>query len=200
MHIAETEEERTLLEDHRGPFVEFLKDVGAWDPSGLAPSLKSILERLQRAKSPLLVHCNYLESDTPLPENASVVYCPRTHAAFRHPEHPFRAFMARGIRVALGTDSLASNPDLSVLEETRFVQRQHPDVSGTVLLRMATLSGAEALGFGAETGSLEPGKAADLVILPVPTCSAADPHWYIFGTNLPVQRVMARGQWVVGNP
>ena len=55
------------------------------------------------------------------PRNGTIVYCPRTHAAFGHPPHPFREFLARGVRVALGTDSLASNPDLDLLAEARFV-------------------------------------------------------------------------------
>src|SRR5439155_6487571 len=98
---------------------------------------------------------------------ASVVYCPRTHAAFGHAPHPFREFLARGVRVALGTDGLSSNPDLDILAEARFLHRKHPDLPGATLLRMLTLFGAEALGWAGETGSLEPGKAADLVVLPL---------------------------------
>ena len=77
------------------------------------------------------------------------------------------SFSERGIRVALGTDSLASNPDLSILAELRHVHQHYPDVPGDVLLRMATLSGAEALGWADDTGSLEAGKSADLVVVPL---------------------------------
>ena len=66
-----------------------------------------------------------------------------THAAFGHPPHPFREFIARGVRVALGTDSLASNPDLSILGEARFAHSRYPDFPGAELMRMATLSGAK---------------------------------------------------------
>src|SRR5205085_8085675 len=109
----------------------------------------------------LLIHANYLRTETPIDERATIVYCPRTHAAFGHPPHPFREFLARGVRVALGTDSLASNPDLDLLAEARFVHARHPDVPGATLLRMATLNGAEALSFADVTGSLIPGKSAD---------------------------------------
>jgi len=98
--------------------------------------------------------------------------------------------------VALGTDSLASNPDLDLLAEARFVHRQYPDVPGRVVLRMATLSGAEALGFGDVTGSLTPGKSADLVVLALPNREEEDPHRLVLDSSLPVQRVLWRGRWV----
>src|SRR5205823_4598822 len=84
-------------------------------------------------------------------------YCPRTHAAFGHPPHPFREFLSRGVRVCLGTDSLASNPDLDLLAEARFVYATYPDFPGEQLLRMVTLSGAEALGWADEPGRLAAG-------------------------------------------
>src|SRR5207244_1544586 len=49
------------------------------------------------------------------------------HAAFGHPPHPFRQFMDKGTNVALGTDSLASNPDLDMLAEMRFLHERHPE-------------------------------------------------------------------------
>ena len=76
--------------------------------------------------------------------------------------------MGQGVRIALGTDSLASNPDLDLLAEARFIHQRYPDVPGDQLLRMATLNGAEALGFGRITGSLVPGKSADLVVVSLP--------------------------------
>lgn len=195
IHLAETAAELELIDRHRGPFVRFLSDLGVWNPEGLAPSLKWILVRTRRAKHPVYVHCNYLSADAPFLSAGTVVYCPRTHAAFGHPPHPFRDFLRKGIRVALGTDSLASNPDLDVLAEVRFVHGRHPDVPGDVLLRMATLSGAEALGWAEETGSLTPGKSADLVVLPLPD-AAADPYHLVFTGNKPVQAVLFRGRWI----
>jgi cytosine/adenosine deaminase-related metal-dependent hydrolase len=141
----------------------------------------------------LIVHGNYLRAER-FPDNASLVYCPRTHAAFGHPPHPFREFLARGVRVALGTDSLASNPDLSILNEARFLHRRHPDLPAEVLLRMATLSGAEALGWADETGSLTAGKSADLVVLPLPDRDDPDPHRLVFESDNPVSAVLFRGR------
>jgi cytosine/adenosine deaminase-related metal-dependent hydrolase len=67
-----------------------------------------------------------------------------------------------------------------------------------VLLRMATLAGAEALGWHDETGSLTPGKSADLVVVPLPPDSVADPHQLVFASDLPVQAVLYRGRWLAG--
>jgi cytosine/adenosine deaminase-related metal-dependent hydrolase len=196
VHLAESAAERELLEHHRGPFVEFLQELGVWDPTGLARAHGEVLRLCCRASSVALIHCNYLGADAPFPPCATVVYCPRTHAYFGHPPHPVAELLARGVRVALGTDSLASNPDLDLLAEARFLRRLRPELSGDTLLRLMTLSGAEALGWADETGSLAPGKSADLIVLPPPSgLMPADPHDLIFGSDEPVRRVLWRGRW-----
>jgi cytosine/adenosine deaminase-related metal-dependent hydrolase len=143
----------------------------------------------------LFAHANFIEPFDLRITNSAVAYCPRTHAAFDHPPHPFRSFLDHGIRVALGTDSLASNPDLDLLAEARFL-RHRTDVPGETLLRMATLSGAEALGWANETGSLAVGKSADLIVVPLPGGDAGDPHDLVLASDLPVSRVMCRGAWL----
>jgi cytosine/adenosine deaminase-related metal-dependent hydrolase len=195
IHMAESPGEAELLDHRRGPFVQFLRDVGAWE-GGLAKSMSWVLEWTSRKQIPILyAHCNYLSPDTPLRRNQSVIYCPRTHAAFGQPPHPFRDFLRRGVRVALGTDSLASNPDLDLLAEVRFVHQRYPDVPGDTLLRMGTLAGAEALGWADETGSLTAGKSADLVAVPLPD-AGGEPHQLLLESSSPVARTMFRGQWV----
>jgi cytosine/adenosine deaminase-related metal-dependent hydrolase len=196
-HLAESPYEIELLERHNGPFAEFLQGLGAWEPDGLAPGIDRIIELCQRSGTALFAHGNYLSRDTTLSPSASIVYCPRTHAAFGRPPHPFREFLSRGIRVALGTDSLASNPDLDLLTEARFVHARCPDVPGATLLRMATLSGAEALGFADVTGDLSPGKSADFAIVDLPDRDAADPHELLLGSNLPVIATVFRGKCVL---
>src|SRR5262249_13212323 len=139
---------------------------------------------------------NYLALSAAIPKNASVVYCPRTHAAFGHLPHPLRELLQHGIRVALGTDSVASNPDLSILNELRFLHHHHPDVPGDTLLRLATLNGGEALGCEAECGSLEAGKSADFVVVPLAEEKAADPHDLWLESDDPVSEVWCRGRQV----
>ena len=196
-HLGESREEVELLEEHKGPFVEFLKDLAVWvDPESQFPLpgigyYPDLFYRGGPAK--LFAHCNFVEPNDL--RNSNVAYCPRTHAAFGHPPHPFRDFLAHGVRVALGTDSLASNPDLDLLAEARFL-RQQTGVAGETLLRMATLSGAEALGWADVTGSLAVGKSADLIVVPLPERDASDPHDLVLASDLPVSRVMCRGVWL----
>jgi cytosine/adenosine deaminase-related metal-dependent hydrolase len=196
IHLAESREELELLEHHRGPFVPFLIERDAWDPEGLVKSISELLQINAEVPHVLFIHGNYLKPDLAFPPGASVIFCPRTHAVFGHAPHPFRELLARGIRVALGTDSLASSPDLNVLAEARFLHQQYPDVPGATLLRMATLSGAEALGWQAETGSLAPGKSADLAVVRLPAEKPLDPHELLFSCGAEVQALLFRGQWV----
>jgi cytosine/adenosine deaminase-related metal-dependent hydrolase len=199
IHLAESPGELELLNRKAGPFVEFLSNLGVWDPSGPPPHLARILVASRFNDRALFVHCNYLPPDhcKYIAGLHSIVYCPRTHAAFGHPPHPFRDFLARGVRVCLGTDSLASNPDLDILAEARFVHARYPDFPGDTLLKMVTRFGAEALGWVNETGSVEPGKSADLVAVPLPDRAAADPHELLFAADAPAapRRTLFRGQW-----
>ncbi len=196
IHFAESLDEIDLIADHDGEFVPFLEELGVWDPTGL-PVLDGGAHPLQAAKQLLLIHGNYLPADAAIPAGATVVYCPRTHAAFEHPPHPFREWLQRGIRVALATDSLASNPDLSVLAEARFVFAEHPDIDPATLLNMITQTGAAALGFGDICGAIKPGMAADLCIVYLPREASIDPLRGVFATTTPVRAVFIDGRRVV---
>jgi len=114
----------------------------------------------------VIAHGNYLKPKQwqKLHASASVVYCPRTHSAFGHEPHPYQGMLNDGVIVALGTDSLASNPDLSVWNEARFLF--HQGVEPQRVLEMLTINGAKALGLGEQFGTLDIGKRADVVCLP----------------------------------
>ena len=131
------------------------------------------LQILAEAHRALVIHGNYLDDEeidflAAHAENMSVVYCPRTHAFFQHDPYPLAKMIAAGVNVAIGTDSRASNPDLSVLAEMRFAAARHPDVSPLSLLRMITADAAAALGRDEEIGTISPGKFADLAIMTLP--------------------------------
>jgi cytosine/adenosine deaminase-related metal-dependent hydrolase len=83
---------------------------------------------------------------------------------------------SRGVRVALGTDSRASNPDLKLWEEMRFIAQHDSNISPAAILRMATQAGAAALGLENECGVLAPGFRADLTIVQIPNRQVDDPH------------------------
>ena len=190
VHLAESAGEMELLEHRTGPFVPFLQKLGVWEPDGLIRDPREFM-RTHPEQKLLVVHGNYLPADTPLTANQSLVVCPRTHAAFGHPPHPFRAFLARGVNVAVGTDSLASNPDLDVLAEVRELHRRYSDAPVETLLEMATINGARALGFDADCGTLEAGKSADFVVVPG---AGDDPHEALLSGG-GARRTMFRGEW-----
>ncbi len=193
-HLAESAQELELLRRRRGPFVDFLKELGVWDPDGLADGPAAVQKLCGRGGPRLFVHGNYLAPSAPIPRCGAVVYCPRTHAAFGHPPHPFVKILGRQRTVVLGTDGLASNPDLDVLAEARFLRRLHPDLPGYILLHMLTTWGAEALGWKDRAGSLAQGKSADLVVLPLPD-REDDRYALLFDSDLPVRAVLFRGRW-----
>jgi cytosine/adenosine deaminase-related metal-dependent hydrolase len=146
-----------------------------WRPPGLSPvPYLDSLGALQ--PSALLIHCNYLDQESMisiLRSRSSVAYCPRSHAYFGHERHPVRELLDMGVNVALGTDSLASNSSLSILDEMRFLHRTRKDLKCEEILRMATLNGAAALHFGGVLGRLRRGYWADMTILRLPESACA---------------------------
>jgi cytosine/adenosine deaminase-related metal-dependent hydrolase len=97
----------------------------------------------------------------------SIVYCPRTHAYFGHEPYPLWKMLAASARVAVGTDSRASNPDLSVLGELREIVKDRRSVPPDKVLAMGTLAAAQALGIEADFGSIAAGKRAQFVAVPI---------------------------------
>lgn len=192
-HVAESADEVELLAAHAGPFVPFLEAVDAWGPSALAPDFDWVLRELAPARSAAIAHATYLDPAALRP-NQVIVYCPRTHTNFGRRDH-VPGLLARGVRVALGTDGLTSNPDLDILAEARFLARRPSALPPYTLLNMLTRWGADALGVGDETGTLEVGRAADLVVTGVEG-GAADPYAALFHGPLGTRRVMAGGGWV----
>ena len=175
MHLAESTAELELLRSHCGPLVERLRELSAWHPGSLSRGIRPLdyLEMLAAGHQTLVIHGNFLvreelEFIAARRDQMTVVYCPRTHAYFPHGTYPLTEMLACGVRVAVGTDSRASNPDLSVLSELRHVARHHPSVPPEEILKMGTLYGAEALGIADRLGSLTPGKQAAFAIVPLP--------------------------------
>jgi cytosine/adenosine deaminase-related metal-dependent hydrolase len=172
MHLAESPEELQLLAEQAGPLRRLLEERGVWDPSAFSSPRRPMdsLQMLAAAHHTLIIHGNYLQDDEIAflarhPDRFSVVYCPRSHAWFRHEPYPLEKLLAAGVNVALGTDGRASAPDLSLLAEMQFVARNFPQIPKEVILQLGTLNGARALGLDQELGSLKPGKWANLAVL-----------------------------------
>jgi len=99
------------------------------------------------------------------------------------------------VRVAVGTDSRASNPDLNLLRELRFAARRHPAVDPAQILHAGTLGAAAALGCAPSVGSLTVGKRADLVVVPLDEDSSGDPWTALLATDRPAQLTIRGGRW-----
>lgn len=95
-----------------------------------------------------------------------VVHCPRSHAYFGHTRFRFSELRALGFNICLGTDSLASNEDLSLFAELRQFARAEPALSPRELLRCVTVNAAAALGQHDVLGQIRAGFIADLIALP----------------------------------
>ena len=168
MHLAETQAELELIENKTGDFRELLERVGVWNPDAFRElaSVDDYLDRLRKSTRAILVHCNYLNEQqiefiAQNREKMSVVFCPRTHAYFAHDRYPLKTMLDKGVCVALGTDSRASNPDLNVWSEAQFVwNRFSQEVDAKQIVKMVTQWGAEALGVESEFGSIQKGRKA----------------------------------------
>jgi len=196
MHLAETRDELELLRDADGPLSALLRELGAWQAGAIPLATRPLhyLETLARADRAVVIHGNYLAADeceflAQHRERMSLVYCPRTHAYFGHEPYPLAELFQAGVRVAVGTDSRASNPDLNLLDELRFVARTHPGVAPREIMRMGTIDAAAALGIDDRVGSLAVGKDADLVVLPIGAGEPADPHELILLSEAQVSAV-----------
>ena len=201
MHLAETPAELELLADGTGEFRELLTEFGIWREGlfgGQTPLdyLKRLATSPSTAASPrvLVVHGNYLD-DGELQYLAAhpqmtLVYCPRTHAAFGHVEHPWRRLLELGGSVALGTDSRASNPDLSLFAELQFLAARHPDVSHIELLKLGSHAGRVAL-----LGDAADCDRADFCVVEWDAKWSPDPVHNLFAAGNQIVGTMIAGDW-----
>ncbi len=198
-HLHETRDEIDLYRTGRGPMARWwqlrmMLWFGGFTPPRVSP-IRALADAGALARPWIVAHGNYLDDadiDLLRRSGSTVVYCPRSHHYFGHTDHPYRRLAAAGVPVALGTDSLASAPSLSVLDEMRFVAARD-GAPPENLLAMATAAGADALGLGGTVGRLAEGEVADLVALPLSGGEARDP-WLALLTCHPVPT----GVWIDG--
>jgi len=201
VHLAETRAELELLKNGRGEFVELLRGFGVWDETAIPRGSRPLdyLRPLEAVQHALVIHGNYLDDEEIafLAERPqiTVVYCPRTHAYFGHTPHPWLRLLKADASVAIGTDGRGSNPDLSVWRELQFLHSRFPQVDPAMLLELGTIRGARALGVDDSTGSLAPGKAADLAVVRL----SGGPE-NLFAAESKIIGVMCGGEWVLEPP
>jgi cytosine/adenosine deaminase-related metal-dependent hydrolase len=176
-HVAESALEYEMFARGRGDMFDWLQRSGR-DMSDCG--LGSPVQHLERCGalggSLLAVHVNYLgKGDAALlgKRKVPVVHCPRSHFYFRHDPFPFRRLGQAGVKLCLGTDSLASvyktrrqTVELSLFEEMRAVAEEEPSLSARGIVHLVTLNGARALGMQGRIGELSVNALADLIALP----------------------------------
>ena len=158
VHVAETLHELMELQEKYGkkPF-EHLESLGILGPHIIADHC---------------VHLDDSEIDRIVRHRVNVVTNPESNMKLASGIAPVSRLIANGVTVGLGTDGCASNNNLDMFLEMdsaaklqKIAQNDPTALDAVTVLKMATCEGAKALGFGDITGSLEPGKKADIIVL-----------------------------------
>jgi cytosine/adenosine deaminase-related metal-dependent hydrolase len=177
IHLSESVEEVEFIREGGGPWRALLEELGSWDPSWRPPGGTPV-EFLDAAgfldARVLAVHgVQMTPSDLSrlAALGTTVVTCPRSNGHTGAGAPPLVDFYASGVPVAVGTDSLASAPDLNVFAELATMHALAPSVPAASLIESATLVGARALGFDGDYGTIEPGKVARLLTVELPSAS-----------------------------
>lgn len=190
VHLAEVIDEVEFIKSGTGFFRTFLIQRNrfdySWSPPGVSP-VKYLDKIGFLDENTLAVHCvNVDDEDIEIlsERDVSVCTCPRSNFFLKVGKAPIRKFLDNGINVCIGTDSIASNRDLNILNELKFAREFYTDVSDGELLKIATLNGAKALGFDNVCGSIEKGKDADLIYFVIPSDLKRDEIYrFIFSSS-----------------
>ena len=190
VHLGESPEEVELLSTGHGPWRQLLEDLGAWDPAWQPPGCGPV-EYLDRMKwlgpRTLAVHgvqFGAVDLARLAGTGATLVTCPRSNEYVGVGAPPVERFYRSGVRVAVGTDSLASVDDVNLFSELAALRALAPTVPASLLLASGTREGARALGFEADFGTIEPGRRASLIALDLPS-AIVDVEEYLVGGIAP---------------
>ena len=169
IHNQESESEDEFYKSGTGAIANHLKDNLGIDISHFIPtgksSLISVLEQLPGKNQLLLVHNTFTKKEDldelknyRSMENTFFVLCPNSNLYIENQLPPVSLFRGENLNICIGTDSLASNHSLSVLDELITIQKNFPEIGVDELLEWACLNGAKALKVDDKFGSFETGK------------------------------------------
>jgi cytosine/adenosine deaminase-related metal-dependent hydrolase len=174
VHLAESAEEVEFIRTGEGPWRQLLEDFGAWNPAWVAPGASAVTYLADHGflgPRVMAVHGVQMTAGDLarlVAHQTILVTCPRSNAYTGAGTPPIEQFYRSGVAVAVGTDSLASTPDLNLFSELAAMRALAPAVPASRLLESATRQGARALGLDGQYGTIEPGKSARLVAVTVP--------------------------------
>jgi cytosine/adenosine deaminase-related metal-dependent hydrolase len=176
IHNQETPAEHLFFQEARGPLCDFYRELNIPMPNVIptgSSSIRFVMQHL-KPKGPLLLVHNTV-SDTEDVREAEAwhdqiywVTCPNANLYIENRLPHYDVFRDQDVTMCIGTDSLASNWQLSVLEEIRAIKKYQSHLSDVELLTWATINGARALGYDDLLGTLEAGKKPGLVLLDYP--------------------------------
>ncbi|MBA3761828.1 MAG: amidohydrolase family protein [Chthoniobacterales bacterium] len=197
-HLAESVDEMQMFSGARGALFQFMESIGrGMDDAGDVTPVGLMLRHRILDERCIVAHLNELTTDDfKLLAEAPrfhVVHCPRSHAYFAHARFGMRKLRDLGFNICVGTDSLASNDDLSLLAELRQLGTQEPNLSAQELFEMVTVNAAAALQQADQLGRIRRGFAADLVALPC-DASASDIFEELLEFRGSIPWVMVSGQ------
>ncbi len=173
IHNQELQAEEDLFRNGNGGFIDFYKNFGLnidhFQKTGNS-SLHSVLEYLDPSQRTLFVH-NTLTTADDIKEaqswsnNVFWSTCPNANLYIENKLPNYSSFINAGSKMTIGTDSLTSNWQLSMLEEMKTISKYQSFIPFDTLLQWATINGAEALGMEDHFGSLENGKHPGVILL-----------------------------------
>jgi cytosine/adenosine deaminase-related metal-dependent hydrolase len=171
VHFMETECEKSFLKYHDGPILESYKEsgLGLEVLETVEDHAAAILEEITPSGNLILVHNTFADRTTikkvKKRENLFWCLCPNANLYIEDQVPPLDLLIEENCRIVTGTDSLASNDRLSILEELKTLHTFYPWVALQDLIMWATLNGAMALGEELEYGRIRPGKKPGLLLL-----------------------------------
>ncbi len=175
IHNQETQAEDDLFRDGGGGFIDFYNrfdiNLGHFKPTGSA-SINYALSHMDPAHRTLLVHNTLttkddIEAAHDWSEHVYWATCPNANLFIENKLPHYQAFVTSGAKMTIGTDSLTSNWQLSILEEMKTISKYQSFIPFDTLLEWATLNGAKALGMANQLGSLEIGKEPGVLLLSI---------------------------------
>ncbi|MFA6900348.1 MAG: amidohydrolase family protein, partial [Desulfurivibrionaceae bacterium] len=180
LHVAESAQEIEFLRTGGGPFRDFLGErgveVAAFTPPGMGAVLYLDSLGVLDAQT-LCVHGVQVEDGEIallVERGAAVCLCPGSNRFMGVGVAPVQKMFAQGIPLVLGTDSLASNPALSLWREMQILREDHPSLPPEAVFAMASANGAGLLGIGGKLGTVAPGVSASLLAVRCPAKSEAE--------------------------
>jgi cytosine/adenosine deaminase-related metal-dependent hydrolase len=192
VHLSESREEVEFVASGTGSWRSFLDDVGAWNPAWPVPGTTPV-EYLNAegflGPDVIAVHgVQMTDADLEILRSSgtTLVTCPRSNRHTGAGNPPVERFFNAGVRMAVGTDSLASTADLNLFAELAMLRTLAPRVEASRLIESATRDGARALGFEQQFGTIEPGKSGRLLAISMPA-AGGDVEEYLVGGVQPAQ-------------